>query len=292
VPQLLLYAGDDAGYAQMCAALLPQLDARHDDFTANYLLRSFLVSPEPAADPAKLLAAAERRLEGGPARERFRPGEGRQRPRFDLRPEDRGPPPERGERPFRSQPGEQRRPFRPLGGPADRGPPPEDAPPPERGPPQGGPRPDGPPPPEGDGPRRMLGGPASYALGLACYRAGQHERAIEVLKSIVVEERPRHVRSIAYPVLAMAHHRLGHADEARQALAAAELAIDRWTEVMAQGEAGTMPIPWYDWIEVQLLHREATILITGSPPSDDPRLAEIEARALAALRDGSEAAAP
>ena len=58
---------------------------------------------------------------------------------------------------------------------------------------------------------------ASGAWTGAWYRAGQHERAIEVLKSIVMEERPRHVRSIAYPVLAMAHHRLGHADEARQA---------------------------------------------------------------------------
>src|SRR5262249_22016383 len=89
--------------------------------------------------------------------------------------------------------------------------------------------------------------------------------------------------------LAIAYHRLGRADEARRALASAEKAIDRWTEALFRGPVGTMPIPWFDWLECLIFYREAKVLLTGSPPAEDPRLRTVRERALAALDYGDAA---
>jgi hypothetical protein len=84
----------------------------------------------------------------------------------------------------------------------------------------------------------------------------------------------------------MAYHRASRGDDAREALAAAGKLIDQWTEEIASSPVGgRLPIPWFDWIEYLLLYREATILITGSPPADDPRLRAIEQRALASIHE-------
>jgi serine/threonine protein kinase/tetratricopeptide (TPR) repeat protein len=124
-----------------------------------------------------------------------------------------------------------------------------------------------------------------YLQGLAHYRAGQYEQAVERLNEAFASNWP--VRSITYPPLAMAYHRLGKADEAHQALAAAKKAIDGWTEEMLK-DPGRMPIPWFDWLECQHLYREAKIVLTGSPPAQDPRIKTIRERALAAISHGGE----
>src|SRR5260370_25827729 len=93
----------------------------------------------------------------------------------------------------------------------------------------------------------------------------------------------------------MAHHRLGQAAEARQALDAAAEAIDRWIRdryqnqeeknwIVHLGATADWPIAWWDWLECQLHYREARMLIDGSPPPDDPRLHVLRARAFAGLR--------
>jgi len=99
-------------------------------------------------------------------------------------------------------------------------------------------------------------------------------------------------------VLAMAHHRLGQAAEARQALDEAARALDRWTGETYQKKgrhpfhfeaAACWPVPWWDWLEGRLLYREARVLIDGSPPAGDPRLQVLRARAFVGLRRHAEA---
>ena len=125
-----------------------------------------------------------------------------------------------------------------------------------------------------------------YVEGLAHYRAGQYERALERLREAWSLDPNWPARAITYPALAMAYHRLGKADEARQALASAEKAIEGWTLAMVQGPVGAMPIPCFDWLECRHFYREAKQLLTRSPPPDDSRLLAIRERALAALSYG------
>ena len=128
-----------------------------------------------------------------------------------------------------------------------------------------------------------------YLAGLAHYRAGQHDRAVERLNESLTLDPSWSARAINYPALAMAYHKLGKADEARLALDSAEKAIDGWTEATYQDPVGSMPILWIDWLECRLLYREARLLVTGSPPPDDPRLRAIRKRAEAALTAGDAA---
>ena len=52
-----------------------------------------------------------------------------------------------------------------------------------------------------------------------------------------MDDRGWRARSIVYPGLAMAYHRSGRADEAKEALASAEQAIEQWTEEMLEAPA-------------------------------------------------------
>jgi formylglycine-generating enzyme required for sulfatase activity/Flp pilus assembly protein TadD len=110
------------------------------------------------------------------------------------------------------------------------------------------------------------GSPAfSYVQGLAHYRAGQHEQAIRVL-SVAMETYPHWpANALTRLVLAMAHHRLGHAEEARRWL---EKAHDpRGGEVygLKPGELISAARPyWWDRGDYQILRREADELILGS----------------------------
>ncbi|HEV3118398.1 MAG TPA: protein kinase, partial [Gemmataceae bacterium] len=134
-----------------------------------------------------------------------------------------------------------------------------------------------------------------YLLGVAQYRAGQYEPAVGRLRESLPVHPDWTGQALGYPVLAMAHHRLGQTAEARQALDAAAETIDRWTRdryqiqeeknwIIHLGATGDWPIAWWDWLECQLCYREARVLIDGSPPGDDPRLYVLRARAFAGLR--------
>jgi serine/threonine protein kinase len=130
-----------------------------------------------------------------------------------------------------------------------------------------------------------------YIEGLALYRAGRYQQAVERLEESLTMDPTWVARAINYPPLAMAYFRLGNPDEARRSLALAEKAIDDWTDTIVRLPVdSTLPIPWYDWVECRLYYREATLLITGSPPADDPRLGLIRQRALAALGVAAEPA--
>ncbi|HEV3260827.1 MAG TPA: protein kinase, partial [Gemmataceae bacterium] len=76
-----------------------------------------------------------------------------------------------------------------------------------------------------------------HTLGLAEYRAGRFDQAIQQLqKSMDTDPRwPGQV--VNWLVLAMAHHRLGHADEARRWLDKADQWIKKATEELPRGDA-------------------------------------------------------
>jgi serine/threonine protein kinase/tetratricopeptide (TPR) repeat protein len=133
-----------------------------------------------------------------------------------------------------------------------------------------------------------------YVLGLALYRAGQDERAVQQLRESLEMNPNWPARGINYPVLAMAYYRLGRTVEARQALDDAAQAIDRWAQdryqsgsgrwVVHQGATGFWPVPWWDWVEGHLYYREARARMGLPPPPDDPRLHVLRGRAFAGLR--------
>jgi tetratricopeptide (TPR) repeat protein len=112
-------------------------------------------------------------------------------------------------------------------------------------------------------------------LCLALYRAGQFDRVIE-------ESRHPNLLSVGLPVIAMAHQRLGHTDEARLWFAKAEARRDVvLKDVHEQGKAGR-----WDWQTLALflvLRDEAKALIEGAGQGIDPKLEAMQARSRAWL---------
>jgi eukaryotic-like serine/threonine-protein kinase len=112
-----------------------------------------------------------------------------------------------------------------------------------------------------------------HILALACYRAGRYEEALaQATKSnLDVNWRPRNMN---WPVLAMAHHRLGHAAEAREWLRQAN---EEWRKLspLARAIDSLTVLPpstppwwqeehlWQDWPIFELLLAEANALILG-----------------------------
>ena len=95
-------------------------------------------------------------------------------------------------------------------------------------------------------------------LGAALYRAGRFEEAVRHLdEGIQARGDGGDPRGFAF--LALAHHRMGHRDEAK-----------RWLDKLAayQPKAGA-DFSWDD-VEILILRREAESLILGSPPAVPP----------------------
>jgi eukaryotic-like serine/threonine-protein kinase len=92
-------------------------------------------------------------------------------------------------------------------------------------------------------------------LGAALYRAGRYEEAIrhldESLEALDGADPPR-----VFAFLAMAHHRLGHRDEAK-----------RWLGKLAAYRPKDGPEFSWDDVEIRILRREAEALILGSRPA-------------------------
>ena len=140
----------------------------------------------------------------------------------------------------------------------------------------------------------------NYVSGLAMFRAGRDKQAVELLrKSLTAFPLDWTGRALSYPVLAMALHRQGNANEARQALQSATDALDGWTRTRYDGEptswvidhgaSAAWPIAWWDWVEFQIYYREAKRRIEGAAPVDDPRWQVLRARSFAGLRQNSQA---
>jgi tetratricopeptide (TPR) repeat protein len=106
----------------------------------------------------------------------------------------------------------------------------------------------------------------NYVLGAALYRTGKFEEAIGCFEQQAKSISPR---PWEWTFLAMAHHRLGHAGEARRCLIEAARWIDEANRATGEDLSGTLP-QWSDWHEPfvsQLLLREAEELVGKNEPA-------------------------
>ncbi|MHB8971324.1 MAG: tetratricopeptide repeat protein [Pirellulaceae bacterium] len=107
------------------------------------------------------------------------------------------------------------------------------------------------------------------ALGTVLYRAGRFDEAVARLaetEALVQEPSEASNVSPAYTwfVLAMAQHRLGHADEAKQWLDKAVA----WTDkILAEADQGTADISWNRRLTLKLFRDKATTLLGMTPPA-------------------------
>jgi hypothetical protein len=100
----------------------------------------------------------------------------------------------------------------------------------------------------------------TWVRGAALYRAGRYEESVRCFETAAKTFRPR---AWEWCFLCMAHHRLGHADEARRCLAEAGLWIDEANRREGDDLSATRPA-WGDWhgpVVYQLLLREAEALL-------------------------------
>jgi tetratricopeptide (TPR) repeat protein len=110
-------------------------------------------------------------------------------------------------------------------------------------------------------------------LGAILYRAGQYKEAVaELNKAIKLNQKGGTAADFLF--LAVAHHRLGQADEARQ-----------WLDRARQELEKNPPVHWSVQVEFQLFRREAEALIEGPAPDDGKEFAlvptlHVETRAM------------
>jgi tetratricopeptide (TPR) repeat protein len=141
--------------------------------------------------------------------------------------------------------------------------------------------------------RAMAAGPSSdvqsdrFVIDLAHYRNRQWQQALDGLG----RSAPINLGK-GWVVLAMVHHQLGQAELARGLLGLA----DRWYEQTSVAMASEIPVaypatPWWEWAQVQVLRREAKVLIEGKAPADHPLLRLHYARSYARLGATKEAEA-
>lgn len=129
----------------------------------------------------------------------------------------------------------------------------------------------------------MLYGVDLYVAGWAHLRAGNYEKAIQRLAES--NEVNWFGRGIAHPLLAIAYHKTGRADDAVRSFERSQALLDRLLNDSVSQSKGAPAIPWVDWIELLLNYREASIVVKGHTPAFDPRLREMEAFAESSVVD-------
>jgi serine/threonine protein kinase/Flp pilus assembly protein TadD len=101
-----------------------------------------------------------------------------------------------------------------------------------------------------------------YGLGIAQFRAGQHEEAIQTLKKSLDVHSAWIGRGQSYAVLAMACHDLGRADEAHEWLSKAEASLKDMNTAIARNRFGYAGSDYLnDWLTLNVLLPEAEALL-------------------------------
>jgi WD40 repeat protein/serine/threonine protein kinase len=100
------------------------------------------------------------------------------------------------------------------------------------------------------------------ALGLAHFRAGEWERTLTRLQELC-DTHPESA-SLAWPVLAMAHQRLGHAEEARRWLERAKVRHEEITQALTEAPRGLSLDA--SWPQFEIEYAEVLALVTLGKP--------------------------
>jgi WD40 repeat protein len=109
-----------------------------------------------------------------------------------------------------------------------------------------------------------------YFAGLAAFRAGRYERAVEQMMKSLDLGAGWAAAPLNYPVLAMAHHRLGHPDEARRWLGHAHSLSRDARQGRAWDLIRGLRAAWWDRVELRLLLREADAMVLDAGFPADP----------------------
>jgi Flp pilus assembly protein TadD len=107
-------------------------------------------------------------------------------------------------------------------------------------------------------------------LGRTLYRAGRPEEAVKQLGEAVAISSDKTGNVWHWLFLAMAHHELGHAAEARAWLGKAAGWIDRELAKPSSESPGGSGLSWDQRLELPLRRQEAEALIKGGRPLDLP----------------------
>jgi hypothetical protein len=99
-------------------------------------------------------------------------------------------------------------------------------------------------------------------LGGILYRAGRFPDAVAVLKQAASEYSPGYSEH-AYLLLALAHHRLGHSDEARRWMQEADKGIERFAQEALHPERAS-GASWRERVQLSILRREVEALLKSS----------------------------
>lgn len=113
-----------------------------------------------------------------------------------------------------------------------------------------------------------------YVAGWAHLRAGNVDKGIQRLEQS--NDAEWFGKGIANPLIAIAHHRAGRADDAVKAFEQSQAFLDRLLNESVSRQSGAPMIPWIDWIEFLLNHREASIVVKGHTPAEDPRFRQMQ----------------
>ncbi len=112
-------------------------------------------------------------------------------------------------------------------------------------------------------------------------RAGKLEKAIQRLEES--NDAEWFGKGIANPLIAIAHHRAGRADEAVKAFDQSQALLDRLLNESLSRQSGAPMVLWIDWIEFLLNYREGSIVVKGHTPADDPRYSQLQLAADSAI---------
>jgi serine/threonine protein kinase len=128
---------------------------------------------------------------------------------------------------------------------------------------------------------KMFYGVNLYVAGWAHLKAGNNERAIQRLEES--NEANWFGRGIAHPLIAIAHHRMGNAEDAVRSFERSQLLLDRLLDESVEQSKSSPSIPWIDWVEFLINHREASIVVKGYTPAIDSRIRRMQSFAEAAI---------